>query len=532
MPPLDIILVNPGGRRQGYQSLSAELAGIEPPIWAALLAEHLRRRGFGVEIVDADAEELSPEQVADRVAARRPLLAAVIVFGANPSASTQKMPAAGAICRAIRAACPATPVALGGLHVSALPERTMREEAVDFVIQGEGPYTLAALLEVLRGGTPVRAVSGMGVSPVGVSGEIASPGATAALFAAVPPVASSGATGETPVLQRVPGLWYRREERIVSNPPAELVADFDVDLPQAAWDLLPMHRYRAHNWHCFGHAARRPYAVLYTSLGCPYRCSFCCINALFGRGGIRFRGVEAVLAEVDLLVRRYGVRHIKILDELFVIRDERVEAICDGLIARDYGLNIWAYARVDTVKPPLLEKLRRSGVTWLAYGFESASRGVRDGVGKGFDDDRAEQAVVATRAAGIHIIANFIFGLPDDDLSTMQATLDWACRHNFEFANFYCAMAYPGSQLYRQALAEGWALPETWAGYSQLGYETLPLPTRHLSPGQVLAFRDRAFVQYFSRPEYQEMIERRFGPEAARQVRQMLQAGLARRHAT
>ena len=81
----------------------------------------------------------------------------------------------------------------------------------------------------------------------------------------------------------------------------------------------------------------------------------------------------------------------------------------------------------------------------------------------------------------------------DDDLQTMQQTLDLALELNCEFSNFYSAMAYPGSPLYTQALASGWKLPETWSGYSQHSIDTLPLPTKHVSASQVLWLRDEAF---------------------------------------
>ena len=84
----------------------------------------------------------------------------------------------------------------------------------------------------------------------------------------------------------------------------------------------------------------------------------------------------------------------------------------------------------------------------------------------------------------------------------MQRTLDLALELNCEFANFYSAMAYPGSPLYEQALSLGWALPEKWSGYSQHAVDTLPLPTRHVTAGEVLRFRDRAFDIYFSHLPY------------------------------
>ena len=229
---------------------------------------------------------------------------------------------------------------------------------------------------------------------------------------------------------------------------------------------------------------------------------------------------------------RYGVRNLKIVDEMFVLNMPHVNAICDLIIERGYDLNIWAYARVDTVRGDgALDRLKRAGVNWLAFGIESASERVRSDVDKGFKQDLIFQTIDKVRAAGINVIANFIFGLPEDDGQTMQETLDMALALNCEFANFYCAMAYPGSQLYDTAVKTGWPLPERWSGYSQHSVDTLPLPTKYLSAAEVLQFRDRAFRTYFSNPRYLEMIARKFGPGTVDHIRTMLTPTLQRKHA-
>src|SRR5205823_14817997 len=114
----------------------------------------------------------------------------------------------------------------------------------------------------------------------------------------------------------------------------------------------------------------------------------------------------------------------------------------------------------------------------------------------------------------------------------MQRTLDLALELNCEFANFYCAMAYPGSPLYEQAARAGWRLPDTWSGYSQHAVDTLPLPTRHLTAGEVLRFRDRAFETYFTHPSYLEMVRQKFGDETIAHVRQMTAHRLVRLNAS
>src|SRR5262249_18717218 len=130
---LDLVLINPSSRSGVYQSLGTRLAAVEPPVWAGLMAGYCRHKGLSVEIIDAEAEELAPAEAADRVEDLRPVLAAVVAYGHQPSASTQIMTACGQVCSAIKAASPEQPLLLLGGHVAALPERTLAEEEVDFV---------------------------------------------------------------------------------------------------------------------------------------------------------------------------------------------------------------------------------------------------------------------------------------------------------------------------------------------------------------------------------------------------------------
>lgn len=494
----EVVLINPASRSAVYQALGETLAAIEPPVWAGLMATYLRRKGVEVVIVDAEAEELSPEKVAQRVQSLHPLLAAVVVYGHQPSASTQNMTAAGQICSAIKKSSPAQKVLLVGGHVSALPQRTLEEESADFVSSGEGPVTLWELLQALRTARPD--------------------------------------------LGSVAGLVFWDEKRQIRiNAPAPLVRDLDGEMPEVAWDLLPMDRYRAHNWHCLDGLKRKPYAAVYTTLGCPYHCSFCCIQAPFKSGerlsGIkesvnsyRFWSPEKVLAQIDKLVRQYGVRNIKFADEMFVLHPKHVLAICDGIIERGYDLNIWAYARVDTVRDEMVDKLKRAGFNWLAFGIEAANARVRDDVQKGFGEELIFKTLEKVRQAGIYVIGNYIFGLPEDDHQTMQQTLDLALELNCEFSNFYSAMAYPGSKLYQSALQQALPLPERWSGYSQHSIDSLPLPTKHLSASEVLEFRDHAFQVYFNSPRYLQMMEQKFGAETAQHIREMTSHRLVRQH--
>jgi anaerobic magnesium-protoporphyrin IX monomethyl ester cyclase len=485
---VDCCLIHPGGREKIYQGLGGALTAMEPPLWCRLVTGHVVDRGFEAEIIDCDAEDLSSGEVAGRVAEMNPRLVVIVAAGHQPSASTQSMVSSGQIATAIKTRHPKIPILILGGHVSALPERTLREEDVDFACKGEGPETVTALLAALRDG------------------------------------------GNAPRLEKVPGLvhWVDGKPRV--NPPAPLIEDLDGALHGNVWTKLPMQAYRAHNWQCFGEPETRlPYASIYTTLGCPYRCSFCCINAPFESNRYRRRSPDAVAAEITYLRDEYGIHTFKIIDEMFVLNDTHVEGVCDRLIAAGGDFNIWAYARVDTVKSGHLDKLRRAGIRWLALGIESGSAHVRDGARKALKSDDIIDVVRAIQGAGINVIGNYIFGLPDDDLDSVRETLDLALELNCEFANFYAAMAYPGSPLYNLALRSGWELPSSWAGYSQHSFDTLPLRTEAMTAAEVLRFRDQAFQEYFSAPSYLDMVARKFGKATVAEIEQMQSVPLARR---
>ena len=484
MKKIDVVLINPGDQKQVFQNLGSDLAGIEPPFWIVVLAAFLRKNGYTVSVIDSNAENISPQETAKRIFDLDPLLACVIVYGSQPSASTQNMTAAGRICTAIKEICDCK-IALGGLHPSALPKRTIEEESVDFVIEGEGPITILELLNALK--------------------------------------------KRNADFSKVPGLWYY-VQGLKNNPRPKIIQDVNLFLPPGAWDLLPMELYRAHNWHCFDNIENRsPYAAIYTSLGCPYNCVFCCINAPFGKPGIRYRSPDLVIDEIQFLVQNYGIKNLKIVDELFVLNENHYMTIVDKIIQLGMALNIWCYARVDTVKPENLGKMKKAGINWLALGIETANPKVRNGAKKCMKTKDIKDVVRRIQDEGIRVIGNYIFGLPDDSFVTMEETLQMAIDLNCEFANFYSAMAYPGSRLYDIAIRNRWELPKEWHGFSQHSYDTLPLPTKYLSAKDVLKFRDDSFHRYFENATYIEMIEEKFGQVVKNHVVRMASVRLKRK---
>lgn len=490
MSKIDLLLVNPNNRKKAYGALSLNLSAIEPPLLTALIASYARERGYSVGILDADALGLSPEETLTKIDELNPLLVGIGVMGANPSASsTPKMSAASAILHLLDKSSVDAKTFIYGLHPSGVPEITLQEEAVDFLTRGECFNTVVELLKLLKEKKSIND-------------------------------------------NQITGLWYKKGKTIVSGGWGKCLDDIDI-LPDPAWDLLPMEKYRAHNWHCgYDDAKRSPYAVLYTSLGCPFGCKFCNISVLYnGKPAIRFRSPENVLKEIKLLVNEYGIRNIKIIDEMFALKESRIRRICELIIQNKFDLNIWAYSRIDTIhSEELLRLMKAAGINWLAFGIESGDKSVRECVSKGsFDKTKIKKVIKMTHDAGIHVVGNFIFGLPGDDLESMEGTLKLAMELNCEYANFYTAMAYPGSVLYDEARKNGVTLPSSWEDYSQYSEGIVPLSNENLSSVDILRFRDEAFQKYYSSSDFLEMINDKFGQEAGMHLKKMLEHKINRK---
>lgn len=493
---LDILIIHPGNQAITYQELEDKgITSVSTPFWAPLLANYTRKKGYDTAILDTNIDGWDVSKIKDY----NPKLVAVMVYGHQPSASTQTMAAATKIIREVKETHPDILVVTGGQHPSALPEQTVRETDADYVIKGEAVYTLEGLLQAQAG-----------------NGKF----------------------------EDVPGLYFECEGEVVSTKPCKNVTDLDDTLDDYAWDLLPsFNKYRAHQHQCLQDFEkstdphfldiRAPYAAFQASLGCPYACHYCMINDIFGGSGIRYWSVKKLVYWIERVVQQ-GVKNIRFDDELFILHPKRVHELCDILIERGYDLNMWVYARVTTIKKDLLAKMKKAGFNWVCLGIESGNLEVRDDVGKAKtaaerDNLSINDVVKMIQDHDIYLQGNYIFGLPEDTIETMQQTLDMAVGQNCEFINFYSAMAYPGSPLYRDAVATGLKLPDTWDGYSQHSYDCTPLPTKHISARDVLQFRDDAFHKYCDNPTYLNMVKDKFGQKARDHIVDMSKIRLKRK---
>lgn len=499
---LDILFVEPDSSAKAYQDLSKTYSAIETPTWSLLLAQSCRSKGFGVAILDCNAEHLTDVQAIQSIRDANPRLVCFVLYGQNPNSGTTSMIGGTRLCAELKQAHPEYPTCFVGSHVSALPREVLSYSFIDLVLLNEGVYALHDLLR----------------------------------------------SDLNDDLDKINGIGYKKDGHIILNPPQQVVSPnkMDNDLPGYAWDLLPFKKrpldlYRSHFWHTnYNHEQRTPFAALYTSLGCPFKCDFCMINILnrvdnsdevasANSSHIRYWTPELMLREFDKLVEM-GVQTIRISDEMFFLNKRHFEPLIKGLIERDYGLRLWAYSRVDTIQPKYLDMFRQAGIRWLAIGFEAGNELVRQEVSKGkFNEIDIREIAKSIDEHGINVAANYIFGFPNDNFETMQQTLDLAYELNTAFANFYTCMALPGSPLYFKATQNGWKLPDSYEGYAFFSCECQPLPTNYISAADVMKFRDEAWHKYHTRIEYLDLIERKFGVEQRKNIEDLIKIKIKRK---
>jgi radical SAM superfamily enzyme YgiQ (UPF0313 family) len=390
---MDLLLINPFPA--GAEGINE--ATIEPPLGLAYLAAYARDRGFEVDLIDANALRIPPEDLLEHVLAVRPR-----VLGVSSNLITHL--AGVTLLRGLSARGFSGYTLLGGPFPSSEPEYCLRSAPVDAVVVGEGEETLAEIMEKISRGD------------------------------------SSPAEKTKGCVWRAPGGEIRREE------PRPLIPDLDA-LPMPAWDLLPPFRlYKSR-------ARRRPIGALITSRGCPHQCTYC-NKSIFGARS-RFHSVDRVIAEVDILVETYGIRQLDFLDDNLTLKLVWAKDLFRRL--RPYGLaiNLQNGIRADFCDEELLDVMRAAGVFKISFGVESGSPEGQRRIKKNLDLSAVLRAARWARERGIVVYANFILGLPYETTSEMHETIDFAIRMDPDIATFNCLLPLPGTEVWREIAAHG-----------------------------------------------------------------------------
>lgn len=348
------------------------------------------------------------------------------------------------VAEAIKQQKPSTQVGFVGAHAAVLPTETLKASwAIDWVGRKEFDYTCKEVAE----GRP---------------------------------------------LDTVAGLSYKdRDGRIRHNPERELIADMDA----LAWVADVYQRDLQIERYFIGYLLH-PYVSLYTGRGCPAQCTFCLWPQTIGGHKYRVRSPQNVAAEMAYLKKLFPqVREFFFDDDTFTDDAPRAEAIARGL--GRLGVT-WSCNAKPNVPASTLKVLRDNGLRLLLVGYESGSQTVLNRVRKGTRVDVARRFTREARALGIKIHGTFILGLPGETRQTIEETIRFAQEIDPDTIQVSLAAPYPGTELYREALANGWLEDERLV--DGRGVQAAVLGYPHLPRTEIFAAVTAFYRRFYFRP--------------------------------
>jgi radical SAM superfamily enzyme YgiQ (UPF0313 family) len=292
---------------------------------------------------------------------------------------------------------PQVHVVLGGPHLRVYPEESLLRPEVDSVVMGDGEQTLKEMVDRLSQGRD---------------------------------------------LEGVPGTWFKRNGQLIRNPLRPISQDLD-QLPfpdRSEWDLRQ---------HRIPYDSFSPTAVMITSRGCPYQCTFCSsVDRHY-----RERSAQNIVEEM-IRCRDLGYRSIDFYDDNFNLTEARVLRLCDEIQRRQVGVPWSCRCRVSGLTEPMVARMAETGCARIGFGVESGTQAILDQVKKNITLDEIRNAFRLSRQFGVASTAYVMLGFPGETADQIRDTIRFNRELDPDFVIFQCLVPAPGSEIYRQAVQD------------------------------------------------------------------------------
>jgi len=351
---------------------------------------------------------------------------------------------------------------IGGSHLAIYPEETLSYDFVDYGIIGEGEYPMLELVRAIESGQPI---------------------------------------------QNIKGLVYKEDSDVRIND-AYIVPELD-KIPFPARYLLPMEKYSSI-------IGLHPVTTMISTRGCPYQCGFCFKGPSDRK--YRTRSAQNVVDEMELVVKKYGIREIMFYDDTIALKRGHIINICNKILKRGLRVKWESPTRVDNVDLDLLKLMKKAGCIRLRYGVESGDSDILKLMKKSINLSMARDVFRWTKQAGIETFAYFMIAYIHETPQTIKKTISLAKNLNPDLIMFTITTPYPGTPLYDMAQKEGFIEGDYWREFS-LGLRDDRLP--YLVPDAERWIR-KAYRSFYFRPNY--IVKRLFKIRSCNDIRKHIQA--------
>ena len=422
-----------------YYAKGINEATLYPPLGVAYLSAVLEQKNIECRIIDAAAFRLTDVDIYRKIKTYKP-----DAIGITSNIVTAR--SAIEIGTFLRKKFPDTWILYGGPYATAESDLLLKQTRGDIVVRGEGERTIVDLIYNI---------------------------------------------GKLP---EVKGISYRYGKTIIRNQERELIEDLD-SIPFPAYHLLPNFRmYRSRS-------RRSPIGFLISSRGCPYGCIYCNKN-IFGRR-FRMRSPANVMTEIELLVGRYNVKQIDILDDNFTLYMPRAEKIFDEVIKRNIHVlfNFQNGIRADRITPKLVHKMKLAGVYKAGIGIESGDPAIQKIIKKSLDLKTVMKASKLLRKEGIIVVGFFMIGIPGENAEAIQRTIDFAIKVDPHIANFSIVVPLPQTELFDMVKKGGKFLSDIEHGAKTGFYaDNFTFEYGDINQAFIQKYASKAYKEFYMRP--------------------------------
>lgn len=417
------------------------------PLWLAYGVGSLEREGHDLLFLDCPAQGISDKELLTKISEFNPDM--IVIDTSTPSINSDIV-----LAESIRSAAADAFLLLVGTHVSALPEQVLGETRfVDGIAAGEYDITLVETAEALTSGKDLKSVT---------------------------------------------GLWLNSENGPYSTGARTPVENLD-SLPFLA-DVYKKHL-TPENY--FFAAARFPSAMMITSRGCPFKCSFCVWPQVLHGGRYRARSAENV-AEEFMKMQEYfpQLQEIVFEDDTFSVDSTRVEELSRALISAGNKLPWTANTRAN-LSLEAMKMMKKAGCRLIIVGYESGSQKILNNVSKGTTVTQNLEFAVRAKKAGLLVHGCFMAGNPGETSETLEETFSMAIRLKPDTAQFFPIMAYPGTTLYNQLKKDGCLKSEDYSDWlTEEGLHNCVVDLPELPSEALVQWCNNARKRFYLRPSY------------------------------
>lgn len=403
-----------------------------PPLGILSIASYLETIGHKVKVIDVHAERLSEEELRRRLRKAKPAWIGISVL-------TNMVIPAHKIARCCKEELKNCTVVVGGVHAEVMPERMLRNSAIDRVVRGDGEEAMKELME----GVP---------------------------------------------LDEIDGISFREGDRIVHNQARKINMDLD-KYPFPAYHLVNLDNY----FPAAGSYRDLPAINMLATRGCPGQCVFC--NS--ARTVLRTRSAKRLADQITLLREKYNIRQIQFYDDTFTVLKRNVLELCRILKERNLDIHWLAFIRGDTFSEEMAAAMKAAGCHQVKIGVETGSRKIAENIGKPISKERYKKAVRIAHKYKLEVNGSFIVGNIGETVETMQETLDFAKELDIDIFRLSINTPYPGTALYTEAVRKGMLKHKNWYRYGQ---EEVLIEQPQITEEEIYQFVRRAYREFYLRP--------------------------------